>query len=490
VGYTPKVAIIGAGISGLACAYRLRQLEIPCVVLEAQGRAGGLIATVRRNGFLFETGPQCPRFPSTLWRLLPELNLEAEFVAGDPKAKRYILRDGRLHRAPFSPAGLIGTRLLGARSKLRILSEVFGSSQPPPDEETLADFVQRKFGAEVLDYLVDPLISTIFFGDARKMGMGSAFPALVEWERTQGSLVRGAIRARKSKEQVLNEDQSLSKAGVNGKRDILQVTDALPSLGSFRSGMAALPDKLAAELHEEILYNAPVASVEQKRNGSGEAIASWQIVLSSGEKITAEQLLLAVPAYVAAQLLENSAPQLANHLKAIEYAPVRAVGCAYNRSQVSNTLDGFGFMVPRREGLETICTFWNSSLFPGRAPDGAVLMTSFAGRELNNSGAASSEEEYARIVEAENATTLGIMGPPLDRVAWSDSRALPQFNVGHAKRVAEIQNIVRTIPNLGITGNFLKGRSIGDCVEVAFEAAQDVRSRMRSESIQATAKSS
>jgi oxygen-dependent protoporphyrinogen oxidase len=490
VGYTQKVAVIGAGISGLACAYRLRQLEIPCVVLEAQGRAGGLIATVRRNGFLFDTGPQCPRFPSMLWRMLRELNLETEFVAGDPKAKRYILRGGRLHRAPFSPGGLIGTRLLGARSKFRILSEVFGSSQPPPDEETLADFVQRKFGTEVLDYLVDPLISTIFFGDARKMGMESAFPALVEWERTQGSLVRGAIQARKSKEIVPKKDSFPQRAGTNGKLDSLKVTDALPSLGSFRSGMAALPERLAAELHEEIRYNSAIASVEQMRNGSGTGSASWQIGLSSGEKITAEHLILAVPAYAAAQLLKNAAPQLANHLKAIEYAPILAVGCAYNRSQVSNTLDGFGFMVPRREGLETICTFWNSSLFPDRAPDGAVVMTSFAGREMNNSGAASSEEENAQIVEGENATVLGIKGPPLDQVVWKDSRALPQFNVGHATRVAEIQNIVRTIPNLSIAGNFLKGRSIGDCVDVAFEAAQDVRSRIRSESIQATAKTS
>jgi oxygen-dependent protoporphyrinogen oxidase len=483
VGYTQKVAVIGAGISGLACAYRLRQLEIPCIVLEAQERAGGLIATIRRNGFLFETGPQCPRFPPVVWQLVRELNLETEFVPGDTTAKRYILRDGRLHSAPFSPAGLIRTQLLGARSKLRILAEVFGSSQPPPGEESLADFVQRKFGAEVLDYLVDPLISTIYFGDAHKMGMESAFPALVEWERNQGSLVRGAIRARKSKARVLNEDSSPQKAGANGKRDALQVTDALPSLGSFRSGMAALPERLAVELHEEIRYSSAIACVEQIRNGSSAANASWRIGLSSGEKITAKHLILAVPSYVAAQLLANAAPQLAIHLKAIDYAPVCAVASAYNRSQVSNTLDGFGFMVPRHEGLETICTFWNSSLFPGRAPDGTVLMTSFAGREMNNNGVAPSEEECARIVEAENATALGIKGPPLDRVVWKDSRALPQYNVGHAKRVAEIQNIVRTIPNLGIAGNFLRGRSIGDCVGVAFEAAQAVHSRIRSEDI-------
>jgi oxygen-dependent protoporphyrinogen oxidase len=483
VGYTQKVAVIGAGISGLACAYRLKQLGIPCLVLEARERAGGLIATVRRNGFLFETGPQCPRFPPLVWQLVRDLNLETEFVAGDAGAKRYILRGGRLHPTPFSPAGLIGTRLVGFGSKLRILTEVFRSSQPPPSEESLADFVQRKFGAEVLDYLVDPFISTIFLGDAHKMGMESAFPALVEWERNQGSLVRGAIRARKSKGRELKEDSPPRKTGGNRKRETLQVTDALPSLGSFRSGMAALPERLAAVLHEEIRYGVTITCVEQIRNENGAAKALWKIGLSSGEKITAEQLILAVPAYVSAQLLANAAPALATPLQAIEYAPVCAVASAYDRSKVANTLDGFGYMVPRREGIETICTFWNSFLFPGRAPEGKVLMTSFAGRGAGNNGVAPGEEEYAQIVESENARALGIKGPPLDRVVWKDARALPQYNVGHAQRVAEIRNIVRTTPGLRIVGNFLTGRSISDCVETAFAAAQDVHSRIQSENI-------
>jgi protoporphyrinogen/coproporphyrinogen III oxidase len=125
VGYREKVVVIGAGISGLACAYRLKQLGMHCLVLEAKERAGGLIATVRKNDFLFETGPQCPRFPAPVWQLVRELNLESEFVAGNPKAKRYIFSGGRLHAAPFSPAGLITTRLVGFPSKYRILTEAF-----------------------------------------------------------------------------------------------------------------------------------------------------------------------------------------------------------------------------------------------------------------------------------------------------------------------------------------------------------------------------
>jgi protoporphyrinogen/coproporphyrinogen III oxidase len=247
--------------------------------------------------------------------------------------------------------------------------------------------------------------------------------------------------------------------------------------------MAALPERLAAELHAEIHYGAVIADIELSRNGNGKTKTACKISLANGEKIIAEHLILAVPAYVAAQLLASAAPQLAAPLQAIEYAPVCAVGSAYGRSQVVDPLDGFGFMVPRREGFETICTFWNSSLFPGRAPEGNVLMTSFAGRNMNNGGAGFDEEKYAQVVEGENATALGIKGPPLDRVVWKDSRALPQYNVGHARRVAEIQGTLRTMPNLQIVGNFLKGRSIGDCVDISFAAAQDLHSRIRSEII-------
>lgn len=478
MGYTQKVIVIGAGISGLACAYRLKQLGIACLVLEAQERAGGVIATIRHNGFLFETGPQFPRFPPSVWQLLCDLKLDTEFVAGDPRAKRFILRDGQLHPAPFSPGGLIGTRLLGLRSKSRILTEVFGFSRPPLHEETLAEFVQRKFGAEVLDYLVDPLISTVFFGDAGKMGMESAFPALVEWEREQASLVRGALRARNSKQQPPGR-VTTPRQDKTG-RDTLRVTDALPSLGSLRSGMAALPERLASELQAEVRYGTTITGIEKTRKESGETKDAWEISLADGGKMVAEYLILAVPAYAAARILADAAPQLAAPLQAIEYAPVCTVGAAYDRAQVAHPLDGFGFMVPRREGLETICTFWNSSMLPGRAPEGKVTITSFAGRNLNNSGPGFDEEKVTQSVENENARTLGIKGPPLDRVVWTDSRALPQYNVGHARRVADIQGILRTVPNLQIVGNFVKGRSIGDCVDLAFSAAQDLHSRIRS----------
>lgn len=460
-GYAEKVVVIGAGISGLVCAFRLKQFGLQPLVLESSGRAGGVIETVRRNGYLFEAGPQFPRFAEPVWRLMQELHLENEFIAGDPKAKRYILKDGQLYPAPFSVVGMLSTPLIAAKSKFRFISEVVRHTVPPAEEETLAQFIERKFGTDVLDYLVDPAVSTIFFGDAQKMGMESALPALVEWERKSGSLMRGGLRARKSRVKDLS------------------INDALPSMGSFKSGMAVLPERLVAELGGRVRYKQNIKCVAPLLNDGHETRGGWEIRLHDGQKIAAESLVLAVPAYAAACLLAKSAPQLASLLNAIEYAPFCAVCSAYDRSSVGHDLDGFGFMVPRREGLETICTFWNSSLFPGRAPEGKVLMTSFAGREASSTVFSSPEETCAEIVEAENAKILGITGRPVERMVWRNPRAMPQYNVGHARRVQQIADAVQALPNLHLACNFLTGRSIGNCVQIASQVAENLHSRLR-----------
>ena len=452
-------------------------------MLEGAEQPGGMIATVRRNGFLFEAGPQCPRFPASVWALVMELNLEKEFLYGDPKAKRYIWKQGLLHPAPFSAVEIMTTRLVDLRSKLRFLGEPFGNTRPPDHEESLAEFVHRKFGSEVLEYLVDPVISTVFLGDSRKMGMESAFPALVEWERSRGSLVRGAIGGSMAKRRRADPDGSRTPNRHETNRRRLHLTDALPSLGSFRSGMGILPEKLSEALGESMKYGARAESVEPVRSENGTPMAGWRIRVQGGEEITAELLVLALPAYVAARLLERSAPQLGALLGEIEYASMCAVSTAYERDQVSHPLDGSGFMVPRREGLHTICTFWNSSLFKGRAPDGKVLMTSFAGRDSNGTLAALPDEECAQTIHAENTRILGIRGAPVDQMVWRYPRALPQYNVGHAKRVTEIQRLLRRFPSLGLVGNYLTGRSIGDCAELASRVAEDVNSRFRKSNI-------
>jgi protoporphyrinogen/coproporphyrinogen III oxidase len=474
VRYTEKVVVVGAGISGLSCGYRLQELGTLPLVLEAKDRPGGSIATVRKNGYLFELGPQSPRFPAAVWRLVRELNLEDEFLAGDRSAKRYIVKDGRLQEAPLSAQRLLSTRLVGMRSKFRLLTEVLRHSHPPQSEETLAEFVQRKFGDEVLQNLVVPFVSAVFFGDPYRMGMQSAFPMLVNWERDYGSVVRGALRARKRK--VLTDSDGSSANNDSHKSDAtVRVTDALPTLGSFRQGMGALPERLAERLDSRIRYRVCVTGITGAENAD-DLTKAWQIKLSNDDTIDAQHLVLAVPAFVAAKLLNGTNPRLASLLSQVEYAPLRVASFVYERSQVAHSLDGFGFSVPRVAGLCTICTFWNSSLFSGRAPERQVVITSFA-RKLARDRAGTAEENWVTTVEAESARILGISGKPVEVHCWEDLHALPQYNVGHALRVQEISSMLRSLPNLHLIGNFFRGRSIGDCVELGFAAAEGLHSR-------------
>ena len=476
-----KAVVIGGGISGLACAFRLRQLGIPVLILEASTKAGGVISTVRRNGFVFEAGPQCPRFPQSVWTLIRELGLQKEFIAGDSRAKRYILRNGKLHRAPFSAGGLLTTSLVGLKSKYSLLSEVFRRSHPPAHEESLAEFVDRKFGAEVLDYLVDPFISTIFFGNPRKMGMHSAFPALVEWEQSRGSVVRGALRAYRSKRNrnAKSPAEGSSAKDAHPKRGDLHVTDALPSLGSFKEGMGTLVERMAEKFRDDLQFGMKVKSITRQNDGA-QGMPAWRIRLSSGDEINADAVVVATPAYAAAPLLVETMPKLSALLAGIEHAPMDVVSSAFDRKQVRHPLNGFGFMVPRQEGLSTICTFWNSSLFPTHARNGTVVMTSFAARDGDGNLNEIPNDLLAQQVEAENAAVLGITGAPVDRMTWKYPRALPQYNVGHAQRVKEIREVLSQSPGLLLAGNYLSGRSIGDCVDTGFRAADQLHSRFPS----------
>jgi protoporphyrinogen/coproporphyrinogen III oxidase len=254
----------------------------------------------------------------------------------------------------------------------------------------------------------------------------------------------------------------------------------LPPLGSFRAGMAALPERIAEHLGPAIRYGIKVAALSYESAGDGVG-GTWRIATSANETFTAQNVILAAPSHVAATLLSGVTPDLAALLEPIEYAPLCVVSSAYERRAVQNSLDGFGFMVPRHEGLGTICTFWNSSLFPGRASNGQVVITSFV-RTKDLPGSTDSQEITQRAI-SENARILEISGAPVETQVWHDARALPQYNVGHAGRVSRIEAALPQHPGLQIIGSFLHGRSIGDCVDLAFAAADNLHSRMGSANI-------
>src|SRR5579875_3780911 len=225
-----QAVVIGGGISGLACAHQLCRRGLRVTLLEASDHPGGLIGSVQKDGFLFESGPQSFQGTETLLQLIRELGIESELVKADPKAPRYVLRDGKLVKIPMSPQAILATSLLGLASRWKVVSEPFRTTRPPGEEESVAKFVRRKFGHEILEYLVSPFVSGVYAGDPERLSLRAAFPSLEEWEKQFGSVLRGAMKSR----------------SANGARK------KPPPLCSFRGGLATLTNALARKLGESI----------------------------------------------------------------------------------------------------------------------------------------------------------------------------------------------------------------------------------------------
>ena len=324
-----QAAVIGAGISGLACAYRLQQLGLDVGVFESTSAPGGMIDSVEKDGLLFEAGPQSFQGTPELLELIRELGLEAQLQKADPRAPRYVLLHHRLRKVPMSPQALLASTLLNPVSRWKIASEPFKKSHPPSEEESVAAFVRRKFGNEILEYLVAPFVSGVYAGDPEKLSLKAAFPTLDEWERQYGSVLRGAVKSRPAKE---------TRLGV-------------PPLCSFTHGVAALPRAMAAKLGDALQYEARAVSGDfatQPSVAAGSAAGEIRIVHNGQEQpCSASAVVIATPAYAAAHLLETFSPQLVRALSGIAYAPVAVVAGTYYRQQVGDPLEGFGFLVPR-----------------------------------------------------------------------------------------------------------------------------------------------
>jgi protoporphyrinogen/coproporphyrinogen III oxidase len=449
-----RVTIIGAGISGLACAYRLDQLGIAAAVLESSDHAGGVIESDSSSGFLFESGPQSFQGSETLLTLTYELGLESELQIADPRAPRFVVRNKHLHKIPMSPPAILASSFLTMTSRWKLASEPLRRSHPPAEEESVANFVRRKFGSEILEYLVAPFVSGVYAGDPEQLSLSAAFPSLAEWERDFGSVVRGAIKSRPDR----------------------RTKTAKSSLCSFGGGVAALPRRLAAKLGNRLKTGVKVSALRQTLNTRSPFLE----VETAGETRNASPaVVVATPAYAAAELIRPLAPALAASLLAIPYAPVAVVAHAYHRQQVAHPLYGFGFLVPRKEKIRTLGTVWNSSLFPGRGPAGSVTMTSFVGGATDLEIVEHAEKEISRIVQQDNSGLLGISGEPMARRVWKYPRALPQYNLRHGRIVEAVRDGERAWPGLFLAGNYLEGPSLGKCVENAFRTAEAVAAYLK-----------
>ena len=451
--------VIGAGISGLVCAYRLKSLGVDALLLERSDKVGGVIQSEMIDGYLIERGPNSSQGTEELLALVEELGITNEMAEGDPKAPAYVYFNGQLHPVPSGPGAFIRSKLLSVRGKLRILREPFIPARRSSEEESIASFARRRIGVEAAARMVAPFVSGIYAGDAEKLSVQAAFPRLANLETGYGSLFRGmfakASEARRAKKAV---SAVLDKAAPTRRR-----------LVSFNSGMGFLPKTLASRIGEDLMTGCDKISLRF----DGEISLEFERA-GNRQKVTAKRLIIATPARVAASLLASASDELSRLLEEIYYPPLAIVCLAYDESSIKTPLDGFGFLVPPGERMNILGCVWNSSLFKGRAPKGRALVTTFIGGARNKEAAQMADAELVALAHTELQRVLGISSDPRVVTITRWERAIPQYNLGHAERARRIESLLEEIPGLRLIGNYLHGVSTGDCIKEADRVAREV----------------
>jgi oxygen-dependent protoporphyrinogen oxidase len=447
-----KLVIIGGGISGLSLAYFLLEQKpsLDIVVLESEKKAGGKIWTDKVGEFLCEGGVNgfLDNRPKTL-ELVSSLSL-TPLRSNDNARKRFIFSEGKLHRLPESPPAFFASNLLSLAGRLRIIWEIF-AAKGSGDDETLAEFAKRRLGKEAFEKLIDPMASGIFAGDPEKMSLKSCFAKVYNLEQTYGSLIRGMIKLQK-------EAKKTGKKVGAGPGGVLT---------SFYDGMGTMIGSLSDFMAERLKTGASAVSIDRK----GDA---YIVYLSDGSSIEAEAVVCATPAFATSEMVKDIDKSLSSSLSEIYYPTISVVCLGYKRERINLSLDGFGFLIPFREGRKILGTLWDSSIFPNRAPEGYVLLRSMLGGARRSELAEQDEGRLISLVMAELSDIMGIKAEPDFAKVYRHPKGIPQYPVGHQERLGTIDKIVSKFKGFYITGNAYRGIGVNDCIENSYKLAERI----------------
>ncbi len=428
--------VIGAGLTGLAVAMELRRAGQRVLVLEAAARAGGAVSTDAADGFLAERGPNTLMVNDPqVGEFLRVNGLEGEILP--PRAaRRFIVRGGRPLALPSGPVGAVTTPVFSLAGKLRVLAEPF-IPRGTADDESLADLVRRRLGPEMLAYAIEPFVAGIYAGNPEKLSARHAFPKLWNLERRHGSFIRGALRLRRS--------------------------GPAQRMVSFRAGMRALPDALASSLGADLRLGARVEQIA--RDDDGRWRVTWREEGGVVSAADATALVCAAPAFTVPSLPWPGALRDGLGIfNEVEYPPVSVVVHGFRRADVAHPLDGFGMLVPAVERRRILGTLFSSSLFPGRAPGGCVLLTTFVGGSRQPRLAELGDDALDHDVCADLRELLGADGAPVFRRIYRWPRAIPQYNTGFGRILSALESLEAAWPGLHLAGNYRGGIAAGQCI--------------------------
>jgi len=449
-----KVAVIGAGISGLAAAHFLMKGGVEVSVFEKGSVPGGTIGSKVVDGYLVENGPNSTSETNlVIDELLADLSISDEKVYADESSKyRFIVRDGKLHALPSGPGSFLSTKLWTIGGKMRLFREPFVGRAT--HEESIADFVTRRLGREFLDYAINPFVAGVYAGNPSDLSVRAAFPKLYSLEENYGGLLKGTIKgARERKKRP-------EKARVSAK------------LFAFKSGMGILTETIAKSLGESVSYQQSAVGLANAKPGDG-----FRVRFSSDGKAADEiydSVVLAVPAYAAAEIVRLWQPALSSELSKIKYPPVAVAVLGYKREQVKMSVGGFGFLVPEVENRKILGTIWSSSIFPNRAPEGYVELTTFIGGSRQPKLVAMQESDIVRISHEEHSLLMKLEGKPAFSSVMKWEKAIPQYNIGHLSILDAVTHVENLHKGFYICSNYKDGISVADCIANGKRVAEKI----------------
>lgn len=449
----PSVLVLGGGVTGLNAARLLRRAGAAVTLLEAAERTGGAVVTYRDGDYTVEGGPNtllCRE--AEIFDALHAVGLGDRIIPAAPAARnRYLLRDGRIRAAPLGPASLLTTPLLSWPAKLRVLREPFIRRAPSDTDESLAAFVRRRLGPEFLDYFINPFVGGVYAGDPEKLSVRHAFPRLHGLEANHGSLIRGGLAFLFRKPaHPRDRGKRISFSFPGGLGDLVAaLTNALT---------AANPASPPAQLKLRSRLTSLTRDSDHR----------WQAAWTSpvgNDQSGFDAVLCAVPAYAIPQLpLPVTLATALAPTGEIHYPPLTSLSLGFRREQVAHPLDGFGVLFAEIEKTFCLGCLFVSSLFPGRAPPGHVLLTTFAGGSRNPNAATLDDAALLDGVLGDLATYLGVKGRPAFHRFTRWPRAVPQYTVGYAETLAALDRAEAAHPGFFLGGHYRDGISLGQCL--------------------------